>query len=222
MEEITNYQQFANDDSVEALSDDEVTTGSPITDRDQYDAPVPGQSLTDEQGKWGWERPPRFANPEEAFDYVLTQIERTEEGKEEYRKFMLAGIPIESVVNTICFGGFTEGFWTADMCELLKFPLTLYFINMAQEEEIPAKMFNESSVRQKTENTGMDMETLFKLMKENNPDLHEKVGRGLENQKEVERFNESVVTQDNSSRILNDIRDRSQNTEDSFMTAEEV
>ena len=33
---------------------------------DPFDAPIPGQSLTDEPGNYPWEHPPQYTNPEEA------------------------------------------------------------------------------------------------------------------------------------------------------------
>ena len=36
----------------------------------RFDAPIPGQSLTDEPGNYPWEHPPQFASVEEATDFV--------------------------------------------------------------------------------------------------------------------------------------------------------
>ena len=35
-----------------------------------FDAPIPGQSLTDEPGNYPWEHPPKTASIEEAMDFV--------------------------------------------------------------------------------------------------------------------------------------------------------
>ena len=34
----------------------------------------PGNSLTDEPGKWAWERPPQFSNPDDAIDYITDSV----------------------------------------------------------------------------------------------------------------------------------------------------
>ena len=47
---------------------EETASNRPTALLDQLDAPIPGQSLTDEPGKWAWERPARFSSVEECFD----------------------------------------------------------------------------------------------------------------------------------------------------------
>ena len=42
---------------------------------DKFNRPPPGHSLTGPQGKWSWEKPPRFADPEEAIDFVIDKLE---------------------------------------------------------------------------------------------------------------------------------------------------
>ena len=147
---------------------------------DQLDAPIPGQSLTDAPGKWAWERPARFSSVEERFEYVVNQIEGSKQGKESFTKLMLSGIPIEQIVNTITFGGFTEGYWTADVSELLKLPVLSYLIDMAMQEDLPVKVFSDASVKRYTDEGGMDAQTLLQLMRENNPKAFDNVIEGIE------------------------------------------
>ena len=147
---------------------------------DQLDAPIPGQSLTDEPGKWAWERPARFSSVEESFEYVVNQIEGSKQGKESFTKLMLSGIPIEQIVNTITFGGFTEGYWTADVSELLKLPVLSYLIDMAMQDDLPVKVFSDASVKRYTDEGGMDAQTLLQLMRENNPKAFDNVIEGIE------------------------------------------
>ena len=159
---------------------EETASNRPTALLDQLDAPIPGQSLTDEPGKWAWERPARFSSVEECFDYVVNQIEGSKQGKESFTKLMLSGIPIEQIVNTITFGGFTEGYWTVDTAELLKLPVLAYLIDMAMEEELPVKVFSDASVKRYTDEGGMDTQTLLQLMRENNPDAFDNVIEGIE------------------------------------------
>jgi hypothetical protein len=35
----------------------------------------PGHSLTGEQGKWAWEQPPRFSDPNDAIDFITDKLE---------------------------------------------------------------------------------------------------------------------------------------------------
>jgi len=159
---------------------EEVASSRQTASLDQLDAPIPGQSLTDEPGKWAWERPARFSSVEESFEHVVNQIEGSKQGKESFTKLMLSGIPIEQIVNTITFGGFTEGYWTADVSELLKLPVLSYLIDMAMQEDLPVKVFSDASVKRYTDEGGMDAQTLLQLMRENNPKAFDNVIEGIE------------------------------------------
>ena len=167
------------DQEVNPLAE-EVASSRQTASLDQLDAPIPGQSLTDEPGKWAWERPARFSSVEECLDYVVNQIEGSKQGKESFTKLMLSGIPIEQIVNTITFGGFTEGYWTADVSELLKLPVLSYLIDMAMQDDLPVKVFSDASVKRYTDEGGMDAQTLLQLMRENNPKAFDNVIEGIE------------------------------------------
>ena len=136
-----------------------------IESLDAFDHPVPGQSLTDEPGKWAFEKPPQIVDVDEAVAYVVDKVETSNGGKEELQKQMMAGMPIESIVNTIAFTGFTDGQWNPDVAEMIKLPLSAYFMMMAQEENIPAIMFNQDP----SEDQGMSDEAVMAHMQEGNP-----------------------------------------------------
>ena len=159
---------------------EETVSNKPTELLDQLDAPIPGQSFTDEPGKWAWERPARFSNVDECFNYVVNQIEGSQQGQEAFTKLMLSGIPLEQIVNTITFGGFTEGYWTVDVAELLKLPVLAYLIDMAMKDDLPVKVFRDASVKRYTAEGGMDSQTLLQLMRENNPKAFDNVMEGIE------------------------------------------
>ena len=89
---------------------------------DPFDAPVPGQSLTEEPGKRPWDTPPTITDVDDAFEYVIAKIEDNVELADDLDKFLMSGTPVESIVNTIAFTGFAEGMWSPDIAEMLKFP----------------------------------------------------------------------------------------------------
>lgn len=179
--EKVDYQALLDnyDPSMDQEPMDDPSTRS-ISERDKLEVPVPGQSFTDEPGKWAWERPARYTTVEECFLHVVDQIEKDEQSRDEMIKLMMAGIPLEQIVNTISFGGFTEGQWSVDLAELIKFPILVHLSNMALEENIPVKVFSDSTVKRKEEGEGMDSDTLLKLMKENNPEAFEKAEEGIQ------------------------------------------
>ena len=133
---------------------------------DPYDHPVPGQSLTEEPGKHAFERPPEIVDVDDAVQYVVERVEESSGGKEDLQKQMMAGMPIESIVNTISLAGFSEGLWTPDVAEMMKLPVSAYFMMMAQEENIPAIMFNKNP----NEDPGMNDKTIMANMRESNPE----------------------------------------------------
>ena len=41
---------------------------------DPFDAPIPGQSLTDTPNKWQWEKPPVVTDPKEAYEGLVESL----------------------------------------------------------------------------------------------------------------------------------------------------
>ena len=87
-----------------------------------FDAPVPGQSLTDKPGNTPWEHPPQIVNTAEAADFIWEQLS-TPEFAEQVIAMLDAGIPIEAIARVILFGGFTEGKWSPDVAFIIAEPV---------------------------------------------------------------------------------------------------
>jgi len=87
-----------------------------------FDAPVPGQSMTDKPGSAAWEHPPQYTNTAEAADFVWDQLS-TPEFAEQVIAMLDAGIPVEAIGRIILFGGFTEGKWTPDVAFIIAEPV---------------------------------------------------------------------------------------------------
>ena len=87
-----------------------------------FDAPVPGQSLTDKPGSAAWEHPPQYVNTAEAADFVWDQLS-TPEFAEQVIAMLDAGVPVEAIGRVILFGGFTEGKWTPDVAFIIAEPV---------------------------------------------------------------------------------------------------
>ena len=152
-----------------------VPAGS-VQAQDPFDAPVPGQSLTEEPGKHPWDKPPEIVDVDEAMGYVIENIMESPEATEQLGKQLMTGLPIESLVNTITFTGFAEGKWTPDIAELMKPPLSAFFILFAQEHNIPAVMFNTG------DEEGLSDDHAMLSMREGNPEAFEH----LQNQAAIE------------------------------------
>ena len=104
-----------------------------------FDAPIPGQSLTDEPGNYPWEHPPQTASIEEATDAVYESI-MDEENMARMFTLLRMGIPIEALVKVITFSGFLEGKWTVDVAKLLEPIVAMMIAGEAALAEIPAKV----------------------------------------------------------------------------------
>ena len=105
----------------------------------RLDAPIPGQSLTDEPGNYPWEHPPKTPSIEEATDYVYESITKPE-NMERMFTLLRMGIPIEALVKIITFSGFLEGRWTVDTAKLLEPIVAMMVAGEAAIAEIPAKV----------------------------------------------------------------------------------
>ena len=104
-----------------------------------FDAPIPGQSLTDEPGNYPWEHPPQTASIEEAADAVYESI-MDKENMARMFTLLRMGIPIEALVKVITFSGFLEGKWTVDVAKLLEPIVAMMIAGEAALAEIPAKV----------------------------------------------------------------------------------
>ena len=87
-----------------------------------FDAPIPGQGLTDEPGNYPWEHPPQFTDPDEASEFVWDRLHRPE-FMEQVIAMLDAGIPVEALGRIIIFNGFMEGKWTPDVAFIIAEPI---------------------------------------------------------------------------------------------------
>ena len=104
-----------------------------------FDAPIPGQSLTDEPGNYPWEHAPQTASIEEAADYVYESI-MNKKNMERMFTLLRMGIPVEALVKVITFSGFIEGKYTVDVAKLLEPIVAMIITGEATLAEIPAKI----------------------------------------------------------------------------------
>ena len=88
----------------------------------EFDAPIPGQSLTDTPGNAPWEHPPQYTNPEELLDSLYDKI-TDGEFTEQLIAMLDAGVPVEAIVRVIVFGGFMQGKYTPDVGFMIIEPL---------------------------------------------------------------------------------------------------
>lgn len=148
-------------------------------------AAPPGHSLTDTPGKWPWERPPQFANPDDAVDFVLDKLEDPIARKDVMR-MMVAGISVQEIVSQIAFKGFMQGYYSPDVAELIKPSIGVYLYKEALEEGFEPRMMSDDKEEEGMREGEIDDVSFFKIMKERNPELFEAMNEELNRQERME------------------------------------
>ena len=110
-----------------------------------FNAPIPGQGLTDEPGNYPWEHPPQFPAIEDAADFIYERLSNPKQLKR-LLTMMRIGVPIEALVKVITFSGFLEGKFTVDVARLLEPIVAMQIMSKAQVAEVPAKITLEDTV----------------------------------------------------------------------------
>jgi len=156
---------------------------------DPFDAPIPGQSLTDEPGSRAWETPPEFSDIEEAYMAMEKKLHTDKAVQEKLIRLMYSGVPVIVLVKAITMGGFQEGLWTPDMAELLNIPLTFLLTQLAIDAGIKPKLEHKGAVAEK----GKEMPSLLSMQAQFNPKEYKQLMREVPQMKGVtEELTESV------------------------------
>jgi len=148
--------------------------------------PVPGWSLTQPKGKWPWDQPPQYTDPDEVVDMLVEKL-KEEHVEEKYVKLMFAGVSVEEIVSSISIAGFMKGQFTPDVAEIIKAPLGVYFMGLATDYAIPVNVFsNETQLRREKES--LDDTTILEIMRKRNPEFAEYVEGEFENPEAIQRM----------------------------------
>lgn len=136
-----------------------------IEAKDQFSMAPAGYGLTLDNERWPWGKPPREVNPEAALRAAIDSLE-IKQTREEMIKLLIVGASVEALVEGYIFQAFQEGQFMPDVGLLIKGPLAIYIANMAEENDIPYRFFENDDALQEGE---MDDKTFFTMMSENNP-----------------------------------------------------
>jgi hypothetical protein len=100
-----------------------------------FDAPVPGMSLTHEIGARPWQTPPEFVSIEEALDYYIPRLTDTN-----YMGRLIdiieTKIPLTSIADTLTLGGVMQGLHTIDVAVLVNPILVELMEGIAKNAEV--------------------------------------------------------------------------------------
>lgn len=138
---------------------------------DPFSAAPPGHSLTEDNSKWPWGRPPEIVDPDEALDRAIESIMEPK-NKQELFKLLMVGVSVEVIVEGFLIQAFQEGKFSPDVAVLIKPVIGLVIADMAEDEGIPFRMFENNDAMEKGK---MDDRTFFRMMRQNNPRMFEYV-----------------------------------------------
>ncbi len=138
-----------------------------IESKDPFAIAPPGYGLTSDNTRWPWGSPPSVVNPKVALNQAIASLEK-KKTRRELMKLLLVGASVESLVEGYIFQKFSDGGFNPDVGLLIKAPLALYIADMAEEDGIPYRFFENDDELTKDE---MPDETFFTMLKENNPGL---------------------------------------------------
>ena len=86
--------------------------------QNEFDAPIPGQSLTDTPGNAPWEHPPQMTNIHSISLFLFKRL-TSPKAAEQIVLLLQEGVPAEALARVILFGGFTDGKWNVDSALLV-------------------------------------------------------------------------------------------------------
>ena len=93
-----------------------------------FDAPIPGQSLTAELGNRPWQGPQQFSTVDEAIDFYMENMS-SEEFMVQLVEILESGVPVSVLANTIQLGNVMEGRHSVDV-GMLVMPMLMEMIMM--------------------------------------------------------------------------------------------
>jgi hypothetical protein len=101
-----------------------------------FNAPIPGESLTDSPDTpKAWERPPEYTDEEEAMRAVYMVLTE-QESLRGLIKIISEGTPLDEIAQVVLYKGYTEGQYNPDLMLLLAEPTIYLLIAIADYAEI--------------------------------------------------------------------------------------
>ena len=146
----------------------EAPVGS-IEAKDPFAVAPPGHSLTQDNSRWAWGKPPQIVDPEEALEVAIASLQRPKV-RDEMFKLLYTGVSVEVMVEGYVLQAFHDGKFMPDVGLLIQPPLGMYIAHMAEEAGIPYRLFENEDAGTEGQ---MDDQTFFSMMKENNPRMFE-------------------------------------------------
>lgn len=97
-----------------------------------FDAPIPGESLTQEPKKYPWEQPPEITDPKDALNMHMERLSRPDV-MDGTIAFLEAGVPLKDMVLGVLRVAVSEGYHTPDV-SLMVAPAMHEYIKKTADE----------------------------------------------------------------------------------------
>jgi len=136
-----------------------------IEAKDPFAVAPPGHSLTQDNSKWAWGKPPQITDPEVALERAIQSLQKPKV-RDEMFKLLYTGVSVEVMVEGYVLQAFHDGKFMPDVGLLIQPPLGMYIAHMAEEAGIPYRLFENEDAGTEGQ---MDDKTFFSMMKQNNP-----------------------------------------------------
>lgn len=118
------------------------------------EAPIPGQSLTDQPNNWPWENPPEMVDPEEATKYYINRL-ANDEVMDDLAVALDGGTPLTPLVKTLITTGTMNGMHSVDVGliiapvihSFIKAAMTSYGVEVVDDLVDPEKQIKDNEKR---------------------------------------------------------------------------
>ena len=144
---------------------EELPAPGSIEAKDPFAVAPPGHSLTQDNSRWPWGQPQEEVDPEVVLKKAVNSLD-VPHVREEMMKLLMVGASVEALVEGYILQAFQEGGFSPDVGLLIKGPLAMYIASVAEDENVPYRLFENEDALTEDE---MDDKTFFAMMRDNNP-----------------------------------------------------
>ena len=117
-----------------------------------FDAPIPGMSLTHELGARPWQQPAQFPDVESASEYYMSRMS-SEDFIDQLIDILEMGVPVTVIANSMQLTGVMEGLHSVDVGMLVSPLLIEMMIMLAESAEIEFTTGLENPNKNKVRNS---------------------------------------------------------------------
>ena len=114
--------------------------------RSMFEKPVPGQSLTEDTGKYPWDKPPQYTNVDDVMQMYMEMI-TDDDTMFNLLNSLEAKIPLAQIVQAMVLQGIGEGLYTPDVGLLIMDELVMLIASIAKAAELDYRTGYEKTAK---------------------------------------------------------------------------